>query len=146
MTSMSYDPEKYKDKRGKVLGIRRRTLGFGALCVIVGAVIAGGLAVAALPGAVDYLSTRNLDDAIFKLDGGAPWPDTALQRLRAVHGIDSVQADTHGSRLIVTFDRTHLDIQKVTALFSADGLTPTLLNRVSHRQRMTMEKQEAMLE
>ena len=32
---MSYDPEKYREKREKVLGIKKRGLGFGTIAMIV---------------------------------------------------------------------------------------------------------------
>ncbi len=36
---MPYDPEKYREKREKVLGIKKRGLGFGAVAMIVSLVI-----------------------------------------------------------------------------------------------------------
>ncbi|MBT3388533.1 MAG: hypothetical protein HN417_11415, partial [Desulfobacula sp.] len=40
---MAYDPEKYREKREKVLGIRKRGMGFGTIAMVVSLVIIVGL-------------------------------------------------------------------------------------------------------
>ncbi|MFH1156162.1 MAG: hypothetical protein V1793_20335 [Pseudomonadota bacterium] len=143
---MSYDPKKYKEKRDKVLGIKKRGLGFGTLVIIVSVCIIGGLGIAGLPQAVAYLTTRNLDDAIFKLDNASPWSDAVMTDLRAVPGVTRVETDKHSTRLVVTFDRTQVELSRLTTVFNTAGLRPTLLNRLDHRQRLTIQKHEEMLE
>jgi len=76
---MAYDPEKYREKREKVLGIKKRGIGFGTLATIVSIVIVVGLCIVTVPQAVSYISARNLDDAIFKLESEKSWPDDGIR-------------------------------------------------------------------
>ncbi len=46
---MAYDPEKYREKREKVLGIKKRGFGFGIIAMIVSVVIILGLSVVTVP-------------------------------------------------------------------------------------------------
>lgn len=140
---MSYDPEKYRDKREKVLGIKRRGLGFGTIAMIVSLVIVLGLGVVTVPQAVSYMTTRHLDDAIFKLESEAHWPKTVLDKIYEIEGVDMLMADKHGSRLVVTFDRRSTGLSKVKALFGQHNLDVTLLNQINHRQHQNAMKKEA---
>jgi len=87
---MAYDPEKYREKREKVLGIKKRGIGFGTLATIVSIVIVVGLCIVTVPQAVSYISARNLDDAIFKLESEKSWPDDALESVRLLNGIKAM--------------------------------------------------------
>ena len=46
---MSYDLDKYRDKREKVLGVRKRGVSFGTLAAIVSLCIVVGLAFLVIP-------------------------------------------------------------------------------------------------
>ena len=143
---MTYDLEKYRVKREKVLGVRKRGLSFGAAAALVASVIILGLGGIGLPRAVDYFSTRNLDDAIYKLADTGAWPAGVVKEVGAMHGVRTVVADNHDTRLVVTFDRNMVDIAKLEAIFGRDGLQAELLNRMSHRHRRTILSKEAKLE
>ena len=134
---MAWDPEKYRDKREKVLGIKKRGISFGSLAALVSVVLLVGFASVSVPNAVSYLKTRHLDDAIYRLPGDGAWPGPVLARLREATGVASVSSDTHGSRLVITFDRRTADPNDFQTLFQRHDLSPTLLNRVNHRQHKT---------
>ena len=139
-----YDPEKYREKREKVLGIKRRGFGFGTLAGLAALVIITGMGAVTLPDAVSYLSRRHLDDAIFKLESGLVWPDPILESLGAVDGITALVMDNSGARLVVTYDRRKVTLSLINSRFDRHDLKATLLNRISHLQhRAVMEKEEA---
>jgi hypothetical protein len=140
---MSYDPEKYRDKREKVLGIKKRGLGFGTIALIVSTVIILGLGVVTVPQAVSYMATRHLDDAIFKLESELKWPPPVLDGVNRIDGVRGLMADKHDTRLVVTFDRRTVTISQITAVFGKHNLTVTLLNQVNHRQHQNTMKKEA---
>ena len=134
---MAWDPETYREKREKVLGIRKRGISFGSLAAVVSLVILLGFAFVSVPGAVSYLSTRHLDDAIYKLAGNSVWEGALVAQIRQMDGVRAAQQDTHGTRLVVTFDRRTADPVTFDSLFKQKNLNAALLNRVSHRQRQT---------
>ena len=140
---MSYNPEKYREKREKVLGIKKRGLGFGAVAMIVSLVIILGLGVVTVPQAVSYISTRHLVDAIFKLESETKWPDTVLAGITEINGVKGLTADKHDTRLVVTFDRRTVNVSQITVLFGQHNLNVTLLNQVNHRQHQNTIKKEA---
>ena len=139
---MAWDPERYREKREKVLGIRKRGISFGSVCAIVSLVILLGVAVVSVPTAISYLSTRHLDDAIYKLAGNSAWENALVTQIRQMDGVRTVEQDTHGTRLVVTFDRRFVDPGVFEALFTKKNLEASLLNRVSHRQRQNTQKKE----
>lgn len=139
---MTWDPEKYRDKREKVLGVRKRGLSFGTLTAIVSCVILLGTGLLAVPGAVSYIKTRHLDDAIYRLEGQTVWPGDLVAAVNKVHGVSATSLDTHGTRLVITFDRRHTGPDKFSTLFKRHDPKTALLNRVSHRQRMTTLAEE----
>ncbi len=143
---MTYDLEKYRDKREKVLGVKKRGLSFGAIATIVSICIMAGLGFMIAPKAVSYILTRNMDDVIYKLENSKSWPSEIISKAKGIQGVENVVTDKHGTRLVVTFDRTITDIGRLTTLFKQKGLDATLLNRVSHRQRIATLKEEAELE
>ncbi len=134
---MAWDPETYREKREKVLGIRKRGISFGSLSAIVSLVILLGFAFISVPGAVSYLSTRHLDDAIYKLAGNSVWEGVLVAQIRQIDGVRAAQQDTHGTRLVVTFDRRSTNLVTFDSLFKQKKLDAALLNRVSHRARQT---------
>ncbi len=143
---MPYDPEKYREKREKVLGLRKRGLSFGSIASIITGVIILGLGLVTVPKAVSYITTRNLDDAIYKLDEGMIFQNTIVVKIKAVKGVAFIEKDKHDTRLIITFNRRESDISDFTAVFLKNNLKAILLNRVNHRQRMTTLKEEEELE
>lgn len=140
---MSYDPEKYRDKREKVLGIKKRGMGFGTIALIVSFVIVMGLGGVTVPQAVSYMATRHLDDAIYKLENQGNWPQIVLDGLIDIEGVKDIHADPHDARLVVTFDRRSVNTERISALFSRHQLTVTLLNQINHRQHQHTMKAEA---
>lgn len=137
---MSWDPETYRKKREKVLGIRKRGVSFGSLCAIVSLVILLGFAFVSVPKTVSYLSTRHLDDAIYRLAGNSAWEGALVAQIRQMNGVRAVEQDTHGTRLVVTFDRRTAGPGNFDTLFKQKKLDAALLNQISHRQRqITLE-------
>ena len=134
---MTWDPETYREKREKVLGIRKRGISFGSLSAIVSLVILLGFAFVSVPGAVSYIQTRHLDDAIYKLAGNIAWEGSLVAQIRQLEGVKAAEQDTHGTRLVVTFDRRTAGPDTFSTLFNQKNLDAALLNRVSHRQRQS---------
>jgi len=143
---MAYDFEKYREKREKVLGVKKRGISFSAIAAVVSICIVTGIGVAAVPKAVSYVMTRNLDDAIFKLDSSKSWPAGLIKELHGIEGVEKAETDKHSTRLVVTFDRTVTGPESFLIVFKQKGLKPTLLNRVNHRQRINTLKEEKELE
>ena len=80
---MSYEIEKYRDKREKVLGVRKRGLSFGAIATIVSLVILVGMGTIVIPKSLAYINTRNLDDVVYKISNKDSWSaDSALHAPR----------------------------------------------------------------
>ena len=144
---MAYDPEKYRDKREKVLGIRKRGMGFGTIAMVVSLVIIVGLSFVTVPQAISYMATRHLDDAIFKLESESKWPEGAITGIAAIDGVKNTLKDSHTTRLVVTFDRRKVKLSNINALFDQHNLDVTLLNQVNHRQHQnTLKNEEEELE
>jgi len=143
---MTYDPEKYREKREKVLGIKRRGMSFGAIAVIVSICIMAALGFVVLPRTIVYISTRNLDDAIYKLENSASWPNEIISGILEIEGVEKAETGKGGTRLVITFDRTEIDTTRISSFLRKKDLKSTLLNRISHRQRMTTLKEDGKLE
>ena len=139
---MAYDPEKYREKREKVLGIKKRGIGFRTLAMIVSVLVVAGLGVVTVPRAVSYMAIRNLDDAVFKLESGASWPKTAISELSAMEGVKQIVQDKNGSRLVVTYDHRKVKTDAVIEGFVRQDLRVILLNEVNHRRHRTTMKHE----
>jgi hypothetical protein len=143
---VTYDPEKYRDKREKVLGIKKRGLGFGTIAMIVTIVIILGLSIVTVPQAVSYMTTRNLDDAIFKLASGSSWPENVIAGINTIQGVKIIVQDDHTTRLVVTYDRRIVQISDINTVFNKSGINVTLLNQINHRQHQNTLKEEQELE
>lgn len=144
---MTYDPEKYRDKREKVLGIKKRGMGFGTIAALVSLLIIVGLSIVTIPQAVSYMATRHLDDAIFKLESDSSWPDSVISGIDTINGVENIVTDKHDTRLVVTYDRRKVKLTNITVLFGRHDLNVTLLNQVNHRQyQNTLKKEEEELE
>ncbi len=142
---MAWDPEKYREKRERVLGIQKKGISFSIMAAIVSVTILLGLGVVTVPNAVSLWQTRHLDDAIYRLTTGHAWPDQALAGIRNMSGVKKVTKDHHGGRLVITFDRRHTGPEKMAGQLKEHGLSFALLNRVNHRQhrQITAEEKEA---
>ncbi len=143
---MAYDPEKYREKREKVLGIKKRGISFGTLSAIVAFVIIFGISFVTVPGAVSYIKTKHLDDAIYKLEKDAAWTDNVVEQVNTLTGVKAVVKDKHDTRLVITFDRREVKPEQFMTVFKTNDLDATLLNRVNHRQRQITLKEEEELE
>ena len=144
--TMAYDFEKYRDKRDKVLGVKRRGLSFGTLSTIVSLLIVCGLSVVVVPKAIGYFTTRNLDDAIYKMDDTSVWPREIVTEVDGLAGVRKAITDNHETRLVVTFNRLQTDTKKIDNFFKSKGLVVDLLNTTDHRQRMSTLQKEAEFE
>ena len=143
---MTYNLEKYRGKREKVLGVKKRGISFGALASIVSLVIILGMGVVVVPKSIAYFNTRHLDDAIYKLQGADVWPPDIITGLNDMIGVKEVVKDSHDTRLVVTFDKSITDTKNFTAFFKQKEVKTILLNRVSHTQRLKTLKKEAKFE
>lgn len=139
---MSYDLEKYRVKRERVLGVRKRGLSFATASSLVAGIIILGLAGIAAPRAITYLTTRNLDDAIYRLADSGTWSPEVVELLAAQPGVSRAVADQHSARLVLTFNRNDTDLASLEALLNSKGLKAELLNRTDHRQRLTILAKE----
>lgn len=143
-----YDPEKYREKREKVLGIRKRSLGFGAVSIITALIILSGMGIVTVPQALSWLGTRHLDDAIYKLESEDKWPVLLVSRIEDIHGVKKAhQPEGNHTRLVVTFDRRMLGPEQIGRVMENNKVKYTLLNRINHRQHMaTMKNEEESVE
>ncbi|MRR18434.1 MAG: hypothetical protein EG826_18480 [Deltaproteobacteria bacterium] len=133
---MSYDPEKHREKREKVLGVGRRGIRLGLIAVIVSGLILTSFGLIIIPKSLAWWNGRNLSDAIFKLKEGGSWPGEVVAAVAQQPGVKKTMTDKGGTRLVVTFDRTVFDARNVTPLFEKSGLNAVLLNRIDHSQHM----------
>jgi len=143
---MAYDLEKYRDKREKVLGVKKKGISFGVWAATVSAIIIVGLISMVAPKSIAYFTTRNLDDVIYKLSGDQVWPQDVIHIIATLKGVKYAIADKDGARLVVTFDRSVTGPESMKTYFKQNGYRVVLLNRVSHRQRVQTEQEEAELE
>jgi len=143
---MAYDPEKYKKKREKVLGIRKSGLSFGSIATIVAFTIILGIGFIFIPQTISYIKTKNLDDAIFKLNNNEVWTNHIISQLQELNGITDVVKDKNNTRLVITFDRRVLNISKFDAIFKNNNLQVTLLNQINHSQHQAILRQDEKLE
>ena len=119
---MAYDLEKYRDKREKVLGVKKKGISFGTWAATVSAIIIVGLISMVAPKSIAYFSTRNLDDVIYKLSGERAWPQDVIHGIATLDGVKSAIADKQGARLVVTFDRINNGCREHVGLFQGAGI------------------------
>jgi len=143
---MAYDLEKYREKREKVLGVKKRGVSFGTLAAVISAVIILGLSVVVVPKSIAYFNTRHLDDAIYKLQNTEAWSQDTIQGIEELAGVKGIETDHSSSRIVITFDKSVTGTKDLNAFFKANGLKAILLNQVSHAQRLNTMKQEAKFE
>jgi copper chaperone CopZ len=143
---MAYDFEKYRDKREKVLGVRKRGVSFGTLAAVISVIIILGLGIVVVPKSIAYFNTRHLDDAIYKLQNTGEWHQELITAIGQLAGVKNIETDANSSRIIVTFDKSITGTNDFNAFFKSRGFTAILLNQVSHTQRLHTLKQEAKFE
>ena len=140
---MAYDLEKYREKRERVLGVKKRGLGFGPVAGLVAIAILLGLGLVIIPRSIAFLQNRQLEDAIYKLSGERSGSEQTLAELKKLEGIREVAMDSHGSRVVITFNKGVLDTTRISAFFLQQGAQAVLLNEVGHSQRLHTMKKEA---
>ena len=138
--------EKYREKREKVLGMKKRGIGFGTFALLISAGIVVGLSLVVIPKSVAYLRDRELDDAIYRIGKSVAWPEDTINRLRQVEGVKMVMRDRDDKRIVVTFNRTKTDTDRLDSFFGQENLHTILLNRVNHRQRLHSLHKEKQFE
>ena len=143
---MAYDLEKYRDKREKVLGVKKRGISFGTLAAIISLIIILGLGIVVVPKSIAYFNTRHLDDAIYKLQNSEAWPQEIVQGIEQLAGVKNIETDTANSRIVVTFDKSITGTNDLNTFFKTNGVKAILLNQVGHTQRLHTMKQEAKFE
>lgn len=143
---MAYDLEKYRDRRERVLGIKKRSIGFGTIATIISLCLVIGLGVIIVPQAVSYFNTRHLEDAIFKLSDSGVWSDDMVVSIAKIDGVKTAVTDNKDTRLVITFDKHIVDIHGVSSFFEKKGIAVDLLNQMNHRQRISLLKKEAEFE
>jgi len=140
---MTYNFEKYREKREKVLGVKKRGVSFGTLATVVSLVIILGLGIVVVPKSIAYFNTRHLDDAIYKLQSAESWPQDAISSLQQLAGVKNVETDTGSSRLVITFDKSITSTPDINAFFKQNDIRTVLLNQVSHHDRQKILAKEA---
>lgn len=140
---MTYDLEKYRDKREKVLGVKKRGVSFGTLALIVSLVIVVGLGLVVIPKSIAYFHARHLEDAIYKLQDGSVAAHDVIVEIRAIEGVQDAASERSGRRVVITYNKSETDTGKLSAFFKQKGLQAVLLNKVSHAHRMHTMKKEA---
>ena len=140
---MAYDLEKYRDKREKVLGVKKRGISFGTLALIVSMTIVVGLGLVVIPKSIAYFHARHLEDAIYKVQGETVVPHEFVVELRNLAGVQEVVDETSAHRVVVTYNKSETDTAKILAFFRQNDLPVVLLNKLSHTQRMQTMKKEA---
>jgi hypothetical protein len=140
---MAYDFEKYRDKREKVLGVRKRGVSFGTLAVIVSFIIILGLGTVIVPKSIAYFNTRHLDDAIYKLQNAEKWPQEMIEGIQQLTGVKNVEVDNNNTRIVITFDKSITGTPDINAYFKENDVATVLLNEVGHANRQKILEKEA---
>jgi len=140
---MLYNSEKYREKREKVLGVRKRTISFGMMALVVAATILMGLGAVVIPKSIAYWQNRNLDDAIYKLPQESSLSAATMTALMAVDGVSDVVVETGKGRVVITYDRASTNADALAGFFKKHALPVTLLNSVGHAHRMALLEKEA---
>jgi copper chaperone CopZ len=140
---MAYNFDKYREKREKVLGVKKRGVSFGTLATIVSLVIILGLGIVVVPKSIAYFNTRHLDDAIYKLQDVATWSTEVITGIKDLAGVKSVETDTNNSRIVITFDKSVTGTADINAFFKQQNIQTVLLNQVGHADRQKILEKEA---
>ncbi|MDH3776947.1 MAG: hypothetical protein OER59_07805 [Desulfobulbaceae bacterium] len=140
---MAYNFEKYREKREKVLGVKRRGVSFGTLATTVSLVIILGLGIVVVPKSIAYFNTRHLDDVIYKIKNAESLPQEAIISIQQLAGVKNVETDANSSRIVITFDKSITSTPDINAFFKQKDIPTVLLNQVSHADRQKILEKEA---
>lgn len=140
---MNYNFEKYRDKREKVLGVKKRGISFGTLAAGVSLLIILGLGTVIVPKSIAYFNTRHLDDAIYKLQSAEILTQDILNSLQELSGVKNIESDNGNTRVVITFDKSVTDTNALSAFFKQREIQTVLLNHVSHGDRQKILAKEA---
>lgn len=140
---MAYNFEKYREKREKVLGVKKRGVNFGTLATIVSMIIILGLGIVVVPKSIAYFNTRHLDDAIYKLQDAESWSQEIITSIQQLTGIKNVETDSNSLRVVITFDKSITSAHDINAFFKKLNIQTVLLNEVSHADRQRILAKEA---
>ena len=140
---MTYNFEKYREKREKVLGVKKRGISFGTMSAIVSIVIILGLGVVIVPKSIAYFNTRHLDDAVYKLQSADTWTKEIIAGVSELAGVKGVEADNHNSRVVITYDKSVTGTPIINAFFKQKNIETVLLNQLSHANRLKILEKEA---
>jgi copper chaperone CopZ len=140
---MAYNFEKYREKREKVLGVKKRGVSFSTLAAIVSLVIVLGLGIVVVPKSIAYFNTRHLDDAIYKLQNADSWSQEVIVSIQELTGVKSVETDTNDTRIVITFDKSITGTHDISAFFKQKDIQTVLLNEVGHADRQKVLEKEA---
>jgi copper chaperone CopZ len=140
---MAYNFEKYREKREKVLGVKKRGVSFGTLATSVSLIIIIGLGVVVVPKSIAYFNTRHLDDAIYKLQTTDAWSQEIIAGIQELAGVKNVETDDNSSRIVITFDKSVTGTHDLNSFFKQKDIQIVLLNEVSHAGRQKIMEKEA---
>ena len=140
---MAYDLEKYREKREKVLGVKKRGVSFGTMSAIISLTIIIGLGVTVVPKSIAYFNTRHLDDAIYKLQNAETWTPDAIADIQELAGVKNVETDNNDTRIVITFDKSITGTPDINAFFKQKDIKTVLLNEVSHSNRLKIIEKES---
>ncbi len=140
---MAYNFDKYREKREKVLGVKKRGISFGTLAASVSLLIILGLGIVVVPKSIAYFNTRHLDDAIYKLQNTDTWPREIIAAIQELAGVKNVETDENSSRIVVTFDKSITGTHDLNSFFKLKDIQTVLLNEVSHAGRQKILEKEA---
>ncbi|MGW8288136.1 MAG: hypothetical protein ACWGOD_07825 [Desulfobulbales bacterium] len=140
---MAYNFEKYREKREKVLGVKKRGISFGTLATVVSLVIILGLGIVVVPKSIAYFNTRHLDDAIYKLQDAESWSQEIITSIEQMTGIKNIETDSNSSRVVITFDKSITSAHDINAFFKKLNIQTVLLNEVNHADRQRILAKEA---
>jgi len=143
---MSYNLEQYREKREKVLGVKRATIGFGRLSAFFAAGILFLVSIVIIPQMITFLNNRNLDDVIYRLKDNGAWSTATIKTLEKIPGVVSVIKDDKNHRLILTFNRTRTQPAGITGILKQKKIDVVQLNVIDHSQRLASLKKEAEFE
>ncbi len=140
---MTYNLDKYRDKREKVLGVKKRGISFGTMAGIVSLVIILGLGVVVVPKSIAYFNTRHLDDVIYKLQNAESWTPETITAIQQLAGVKNVETDNNSTRIIITFDKSITNTYDINAFFKQRDIQIVLLNQVGHAHRLQIMEKES---
>ena len=143
---MTYNLERYRKKREKVLGAGGKTVSFGRLSTLFATGVILLIGVGVLPRMNDIWHNRNLDDIIYRFENVKQWPVTALDTIETIPGVIDVIRDEKNNRLILTFNRNRTRPTEITHALQQQDMEVIQLNVINHSQRLAGLKKEATFE